>query len=336
MTSQAATPAQPDITVSIVSYNTRELLRACLHSLLARHEAGEVTLEIAVADNGSPDGSIEMVQREFPAVRLTAIGRNIGYGRANNAALEAAQGRYYLVLNSDTEVEAGALAAMRDFMDEHPKIGCVGAQLILPGGDIQGSCAGDPSLRAFFWEQTYLNKLLPRHPVFGAYFKSDWDHFSRREVEQVCGACLFVRGEAFRAIGGFDPAYFMYFEDTDFCVRLRRAGWPIWFVPEARIRHHMGASSSGEWRQRARMVAAYNKSRYYYFTRNEGAMRGRLLKAIVLLGAALRLLAWSARRVVDAARRSKTSSGRNAEQVRLFRDVLRRTSRMTAEAETRD
>ncbi len=310
----------PDISVSIVSYNTRELLRACLASLQARGASGEASLEIIVADNGSTDGTTEMVQAEFPQVRLVETGGNIGYGRANNAALEEAQGRYFFVLNSDTEVEPGALAALRDFMDSHMDVGAAGAQLVLPNGTIQASCATDPSLLSVFWEQTYLDKLLPANRVTGAYAMTHWAYNDARAVEQVAGACLFVRREAYQAIGGFDPAYFMYFEDTDLCIRLRRAGWPIWFVPQARIGHHLGASSGGDWRVRARMIASYNQSRYYYYSRYGGRARGALLKTLTLMGAALRLLAWSAASVRRPGAR---------EQVHLFRSVLAQTWRMT-------
>lgn len=313
-------PAPPDISVSIVSYNTRGLLRACLLSLQMRHEAGEATLEIIVADNGSMDGSVEMVRSEFPTVRLVETGGNIGYGRANNLALEGAQGRYFFVLNSDTDVEPGALSALLGFMDAHPDVGAAGAQLVLPDGTIQASCATDPSLLSVFWEQMYLDKLLPANKVTGAYSMTHWAYNDARAVEQVAGACLFVRREAYQAIGGFDPAYFMYFEDTDFCIRLRRAGWPIWFVPQARIGHRLGASSHADWRVRARMIASYNQSRYYYYSRYGGRRQGALLKTLTLMGAALRLLAWS---LVSVRR----PSGR--EQVHLFQSVLAQTWRMT-------
>lgn len=313
----------PDITVSIVSYNTCALLRACLRSLEYRRSEGEVTLEVVVADNGSSDGSPAMIRDEFSWVRLVETGGNIGYGRANNLALEHAAGRYFFVLNSDTEVEPGALAALREFMDAHPLVGLAGAQLVLPDGTIQASCATDPSLAAVFWEQTYLDRLLPANRVTGAYAMTHWAYDTVREVEQVCGACLFARREAWQQIGGFDPAYFMYFEDTDLCIRLRRAGWRIYFLPEARIKHHLGASSR-DWQTRARMVAAYNQSRYYFFTRNEGPRRGKMFKALTLLGAGLRLAAWSLLSLKRASAR---------QQVQMFRYVWRQTWRMAPHGE---
>ncbi len=316
--------AIPDVTVSIVSYNTREPLRDCLNALEQRRDEGEVSLEVVVADNASTDGSVEMVVRDFPRVRVVETGGNIGYGRANNAGLAQASGRYFFVLNSDTVVQPGALRVMRDFMDENPRVGCVGAQLVLRDGSTQASCARDPGLLAIFWEQTYLDRLLPNNRITGAYTMTNWDYKDRREVEQVCGACLFVRREAYRQIEGFDPAYFMYFEDTDFCIRLRRAGWPIYFVPEARILHLLGESSKKGWQVRARMVSAYNKSRYYYFTRYHGRLKGLVVKATVLLGAGLRLASWSAIALLRPGAR---------DQVKLFREVWQRTWSMSPRGE---
>jgi GT2 family glycosyltransferase len=301
--------SEPDISISIVSYNTRDLLQACIQSLLAREAEGEAHLEIIVADNGSTDGTAAMVQELFPAVRFIETGGNIGYGRGNNAALADASGRYYFVLNSDTEVDQGALSGMLSFMDSHLEVGMIGAQLILPDGTIQRSCARDPTLMAVLWEQIYLDKLFPGNRVTGSYLMSDWDYKSRREVEQVCGACF------------FDPAYFMYFEDTDFCVRLRKSGWPIYFFPEARILHHLGASSGKSWRTRALMISSYNQSRYYYYRRNYGPWHALILKVLVVLGAHLRLGAWA---VLLPFKRSAR------EQVRLFTDVAKRTLQMSS------
>jgi GT2 family glycosyltransferase len=315
----------PDVSVSIVSYNTCELLRACLLSLRARQNEGEATLEVIVADNGSSDGSPEMVESEFPEVQLVKSGGNIGYGRANNIALEKARGRYFFVLNSDTEVQPGALRTMCRFMDAHPDVGAVGARLVLSDGSTQPSCARDPGLLSVFWEQTYLYKLLPNNRITGGYTMTNWDYNDQRDVEQVCGACLFVRREAYRQIGGFDPAYFMYFEDTDFCVRLRRAGWRIYFLPDAPIFHHLGGSSSSDWHTRARMIASYNKSRYYYFTHNAGTLQGRALRAITLMGAGLRLSGWGFLSLIRPSTR---------QQVRLFREVWRQTWKMTPHGES--
>jgi len=303
-----------DISVSIVSYNTCELLRACLRSLEALRQ--EVGLEIIVTDNGSTDGSVAMVRAEFPDVVQIEAGENLGYGRANNRGLENAAGRFFFVLNSDTEIEPGALRALVNFMDTHPKAGGVTAQLILPDGSIQPSCATDPNLMKVFWEQTYLDRLFPNNKVTGGYTMTYWNYDDEREVLQVAGAALLVRREAWEQVGGFDPAFFMYFEDTDLCLRLRQAGWSIWFTPTSRVHHHVGASSNKDWQLRARMIASLNWSRYYFFTKRRGVLQGWMLKKLVVMGATLRLLTWSLIALVKPSART---------QVRMFAFVLRKS-----------
>lgn len=305
--------AAPDITVSIVSYNTRELLRACLQSLLKRESEGEATLQVIVADNGSQDGSVEMVRDDFASVEVFSTGGNIGYGRANNKAFERSRGRYFFALNSDTEVEPGALAALRDWMDAHSEAGACGAQLMWPDGRIQFSYGYDPTLPSILYEQLGLHKVLHFDRVrHRAEMKPEEDQ-QPFEAQHVAGACLFARRQAYAQIGGFDPVYFMYHEDTDLCIRMRRAGWKIFLIPRARIIHHVGASSQN-WRNRALMVSSYNASRHLFFSRHGGRAQGLLLKTMFLIGAAWRLTAWT---ILALARPSAL------DKVRLFRFVLR-------------
>ncbi|HVF10289.1 MAG TPA: glycosyltransferase family 2 protein [Abditibacteriaceae bacterium] len=314
------TDTAPEITVSIVSYNTRDLLRACLQALRERQAVGEAVLQIIVADNASRDGSLEMVQQEFPEVEAFATGSNLGFGRAHNLCFARARGRYFLVLNSDTEIEPGALLTLRDFMDTHPDAGAAGGQLVWPDGSPQASYGSDPELRGIFYEQTFLGNLMSRLRPAQEPETSMAGTGEPREVEQICGACQFVRSTAYRQVGGYDPAYFMYHEDVDLNMHLRRAGWRVFYVPAARIRHHLGGSSQQDWRTRARMVSALNWSRYYYYHRYEGAWRGRLVKSLFVLGAGLRLGAWTCLALTRP---------HALEKVKLFREVLRRTWKMT-------
>ena len=341
--------AAPDISAAIVSYNTRGLLRACLQALLDRQAAGEARLEILVVDNGSSDGSPDMVRAEFPAARVIETGENLGFGRANNAALEMASGRYFCLVNSDAEVLPGALAQTMAYLDAHPDAGLVGGQLLWPDGSPQTSWGGDPTLADVLAEQTFwgvwkptslLRRVLPKgrirnsgeclasslNPPFRKDPVSEANKEVGRAVPQICGAFMLIRREAWRQVGGFDPVYFMYNEDVDLNVRLRRAGWRVVFLPSARITHHLGASSSADWQKRARMVSAYNQSRFYYFTRFEGKAAGRKLKAYCLLGAAIRLTGWSLLILVRPAAREK---------VKLFREVWRQTWAMKLSGEER-
>lgn len=314
---------QPDITVSIVSYNTRDLLRMCLKALQVCAREDNVKLQIVVPDNGSTDGSVQMVQSEFPEVEAFSTGGNLGYGRANNMSFARARGRYFLALNSDTEVEPGALRQLTDFLDTHPEAAAVGAQLVWPDGRPQTSFGDDPHLSDIWMEQIYLNKLKARlqpAPEPDTLDATAADDTQPREVDQICGACQFVRSEAYRQIEGYDPAYFMYHEDVDLNIRLRQNCGKLYFLPTARIRHHLGASSSRNWRTRARMVSALNWSRYYYFSRHGNPAQGPTLKIAFILGAAMRLTAWT---FIALARPAQI------DKVKIFREVFRRACRMT-------
>lgn len=302
----------PDISVAIVSYNTKDLLRACLRSLRAREAVGEAALEIIVADNGSSDGSSDMVRAEFPSVRVIETGENLGFGRANNLALSDASGRAFCLLNSDAEVLPGALSAALTVLHSDPKIGLVGGQLLWPDGRPQTSYGDDPTLLGVLREQTFMGAQPGAQAVAPATG-------TIRDVHQICGAFMLLRPEAWQEMGGFDPHYFMYNEDVDLNFRLRRAGWRVVFAPGVRVTHHLGASSSADWQKRARMVSAYNESRFYFFSRFGGPAAGAKLRRYCLLGAAIRLSGWRVISLVKPSARDK---------VKLFREVWRRTKAM--------
>ena len=315
----------PDISVAVVSFNTQDLLRACLRSLYDREADGEASLEIIVADNGSTDGSTAMVRAEFPAVQVIETGDNLGFGRANNLALQSARGRAFCLLNSDAEVLPGALTRALAALNADPKIGLVGGQLLWPDGRPQTSYGDDPTLRGVLREQTFTSAgggartAAPQVAPLSAAAVTD--------VDQICGAFMLIRPEAWREMGGFDPHYFMYNEDVDLNFRLRRAGWRVVFAPDVRVTHHLGASSSADWQKRARMVSAYNESRYYFFSRFGGQAAGKKLKSYCLLGAAIRLTAWTVLSFVRPAARDK---------VKLFREVWRRTKALGANGDYDD
>ncbi len=317
---------RPQISISIVSYNTRELLRACLGSLEARR--GEIEFEIFVIDNGSRDGSLETVRAEFPGVEIIEAGGNIGYGRANNLALQRATGDYFWILNSDTEVWAGTMARMVEFLEQHPQCGAVASRLVLPDGTTQASCARDPNLLDYVWEQTYFAHL----PLLGKFcggYTYGGDFYERSQpIAQAAGAAILCRMDALRAIGGFDARYFMYFEDTDLCVRLRQAGWKLFYLHDAPILHHLGGSSEGDFRVRARMISALNASRYLYFKTHHSALQAEILRWICIFGALLRIFAWSAQLV-------RTRDLKKWQKVRLFGRVLKNTLAITPARATR-
>jgi len=273
------------------------------------------------------DGSVEMVESEFPEFELLRTGGNLGYGRANNAAFALAQGRYFCALNSDTEVPAGSLATLRDFLESHPRAGAAGPQFLYPDGRLQTSHYPDPDFRGIIAEQTFLAAARNRFRGLASSEDATSDLKQPIQVDQIVGACQFVRADAFAAAGGYDPAFFMYHEDVDLNFRLRESGWEIYFVPSATIVHHLGASSEKHWRTRARMVAALNWSRYYDFSRRDGRLTGEFLKALFIFGAGIRLAAWT---VLALGRPSAL------DRLRLFRVVFRRAVAMRPDRETRD
>ncbi|HEY3328447.1 MAG TPA: glycosyltransferase family 2 protein [Capsulimonadaceae bacterium] len=279
----------PDVHISIVSYNTAELLDNCL-TALESHES-VATFTVTVIDNGSRDGTVDMVRSRHPNVAVIESGANLGYGRANNFALLNSDARYYLILNSDTIVHDGALDAMVEALDTHPEYGAVGGALLNPDGSPQTTwAAGKLDLAAVLLEQTYLAKLFPRSRRFGAYFEGWADRTKDAAIEQSCGACMMVRADLFNQLGGFDPRIFMYAEDTDLSKRIRDRGLGIAYVASARVTHHHGQSSGGAIRPR--MIFEHNRSRIYYFLKHESPAVATTARAIMVAGALLRGLLW--------------------------------------------
>ncbi len=280
---QIAPSEPPDLSVIIVNYNTRELLRECLTSLNDTH----IRLEVIVVDNGSSDGSAEMVQREFPHACLMANAENRGFGSACNQGFHRARGRYLLVLNADVRATPGALERLVEFMDTHPEAMACGGQLRYPDGRIQPSCAGELTLWAVFCEQMGLAKLFPRTRLFGGYWRTWWDFSATIEVEQVMGACMLLRRLPDGNPPLFDEGYFLYCEDTDLCYRLRQAGGRIFYVHDAGFIHHLGASGEP---MRARMVMYYNRGKERFFRKFYGRWASSICWLLNRLGALLRWL----------------------------------------------
>jgi N-acetylglucosaminyl-diphospho-decaprenol L-rhamnosyltransferase len=272
----------PDVSVIIVSYNTRELLRECIESILCEQGDG-LAVEVIAVDNASADGSAAMVAERFPQARLIANPDNRGFGAACNQGLEVARGRYALILNADIRAQPGALQRLVEFMDAHPDAAICGGQLRYPDGRIQPSCARDLTLWWVFCEQSMLAKLFPRTRLFGGYWRTHWDFSATIETEQVMGACMMLR----RPFPRFDGDYFLYCEDTDLCYRVRQAGGKIYYVHDAVFVHHLGASGEP---QRAQMVIYYNCGKERYFRKFHSAWQARVCRWLNKSGALLRVL----------------------------------------------
>jgi len=231
----------PDLSIVIVNWNTCELLRACLASLPAA--TGELDDEVFVVDNGSRDGSVAMVRERFPQVRLIAAGANLGFARANNLALERTTGRAVLLLNPDTVCPPGSLAQLLAAADAHPDHGGCGPLLVGADGEPTTSYGNFPALR-FPWLRPIAGLPLGRR-------WRQWSCFTHvprrgepdRTVAYVVGACLLITRAALERVGSLDERFFLYFEETDWCLRARRAGLPVRLVTGVEVVHLEGRAA---------------------------------------------------------------------------------------------
>ena len=265
------------LSIVIVSWNTRDVLSGCLASVEASLRlAPSLTAETLVVDNASKDGSAQMVRERFPWVHLIENSENAGFARANNQAIERCQGRYVLLLNSDTRVLGNALETLVTFMDEHPRAGAAGAKLLNADGTLQPSCHPMLTPEHEFWRLTFLDNLV-HWATYGSEF---WKSSQPRQVEVIKGACLMLRREALAGIGLLDESYFMYTEEVDLCFRLTQAGWQLWWVPAAQVIHYGEASS----RQVAQdMYVQLYRSKIQFYRKFGGEKRVALYKRLVRL-----------------------------------------------------
>ena len=267
----------PRVSIVVLSWNTRELLGACLASLTARRD--ELDFEVIVVDNASDDGSADSVAAAHPEMRLIRNERNEGYAIGNNIGAAEARGRYVMLLNSDTEVLPGALALLATFLDEHPGHGACAPRLEFPDGRPQLACKTFPTLGTAFFFDTVFERWFPNNTTIPRYFMADFDHLSSRDVDQPPAAALMVRRELWEQLGGFDPELWLFFNDVDFCRRLWAAHARVAYIAEARILHHEGASTS----QFPRFGARWHRDRMSYYRKTfgvRGALMARLMTTV--------------------------------------------------------
>ena len=276
-----------DISISIVSWNTKGVLKNCLASIYST--ARDISFEIIVVDNNSSDGSVEMVREEFPGIILISNTENLGFAKANNQAYEKASGRYFLILNSDTIVKPEALETMVRFMDSHPEAAALGPRLIYEDGSLQPSCRAFPDLLTAFFQMSYLEKIFPKNKFIGKYLMGYWNHDDLREVDQPMGACLMFRKKALEEVGILDEQFFMYFEEVDLCFRIKKSGWKIYFIPDAQVIHLENKSSDMVW-DKAHIY--FFESMVKYFRKNLGNLKTFILKIIILKGIFIRFFIW--------------------------------------------
>jgi len=230
------------ISVIIVNYNVKAFLANAL-AAVERAVKG-INGEIIVVDNASDDGSIEMLREKFPTVRLIVNERNIGFGAANNLAMQQARGEFFLLLNPDTVIQEDTIRTLLDTMIRNPTVGMVGCKVLNPDGTLQLACRRSfPTPWVAFTKISGLSSLFPRSKIFGKYNLTYLSPDEHHEVDAISGSCMFVRRTVYEQIGGFDEQFFMYGEDLDWCYRIKQAGWSVWYVPSTQIIHYKGEST---------------------------------------------------------------------------------------------
>lgn len=226
----------PDLSVVVLTYNTRKLTLACLRSLYAQAEIARC--EVIVVDNASGDRTAEAVAEEYTGAQLIRAPKNLGFGGGNNLGLIAARGRHVLLLNSDTEVQPGALSALIAFMDAHPEAGACGPMLLNTDGSLQPSGRALPTAGSVFLDMTRLYRLTRRD----VFVEPGRDYNQVKRVGEISGAALLIRHALYERIGGFDTGLFLFYEDVDLCKRVGDAGFGVFYVPEAKVMHHWGGT----------------------------------------------------------------------------------------------
>lgn len=270
----------PDVSVIIVSFNTREVLRQCLQSVL--DDSSGLVTEILVVDNASTDGSPEMIEQEFPEVRLIRSEINLGFGEGNNVALREARGRYFVLLNSDAFFVKGALPLAIKHMDENPSVGLGGCRLIGRDGLSQPSSRCFHSVVGDLVVLSGLAAKFPKSKFFGNFDRTWANENDAAPVDWVPGAFSILRPSALKKVGFFDPSFFLYYEEVDLCLRLKKVGIPVWYWPDIVVIHIGGESSrqlkSLEFSPRAAHVVLWRmRSTLLYYRKHHG-WRVRLAK----------------------------------------------------------
>jgi GT2 family glycosyltransferase len=263
------------VTVVVVTWNAADHVEQCLESVRG-HEA-------IVVDNGSADGTVALVRERFPDVRVIEQ-ENKGMGGGNNAGILAATGRYVFLLNSDAWVVGDAIERLAAFADAHSRAAVIGPRLENADGSLQRSVRGDPTLWRLATEYLFLRKLGPRTGAFNAFYGGGFAHDESRRVESLYGAALLVRREAVEDVGLFDEDFFMFSEETDWLYRFRRAGWEIWFTPDAEVVHLGGASHGG------RLYVENLRGILRFMSKNRGTKEAERARLLLLWSLRLRAL----------------------------------------------
>ncbi len=305
------TDGLPDVSVITVSYNSKDLLAQCLHSLF--EQTPNLKLEVIVVDNASIDDSCRIVEEEFPTVRLIANKENLGIAKANNQAIEASSGRYILLLNPDTVVLDGAIERMVTFLDGQPRVGACGCKLMYPDGTFQRNTGRYPTLLTGLCQHS---GLYERIPFLGRWLVPDLidpQPDLTRPVDWCSAACLLVSRACVEDVGLMDERYFLYSDDVDWCKRMWQSNWPVFHLAEATVIHYEGASQSHNPRRYLRLL----HGQLQYLRKWRGPVYARVYHMVVWVCNLYRYVKYRCRQL-----RTADETGFLSERVAFYRAVL--------------
>ena len=307
-----------ELSIIIVNWNAGPVLEDCLRSLPAA--LGSLPAEIWVVDNASTDGSPARIRQQFPDVQLQANTVNSGFAAANNQAASQAEGRYFLLLNPDTRLPAGALEALWRYAEAEPKIGVVGPRLNHADGSWQRSCwQGFPGLAMALSDALYLWKI-PQLPLARRSELQPERLTAPIEVDHLLGACLLIRRETWLQVGGLDERFFLFLEETDWCYRAKHAGWRVVYNPQVSITH-LGEHSVNQNPERSLPQLYRSTLQFYRKHDSQSVLRLTLLKTIIATAALVRIGLWQLRAMRQSGSGSHQARAMRAGYGRVLREL---------------
>lgn len=269
-----------DLSIIIVNWNTRLLLKNCLNSIFLNTK--KIKFEIFVVDNNSTDGTQDMIASEFPEVKLICNNENLGFSRSNNQAILLSSGRNIALINSDIKLCDNVLLKMVKFLDCSPDAGLVGCKLLNQDGSLQYSCRNELNLSAILFMKIYLDILFPGSRIFGHHRMSYWGHNDTRSVGYVPACLLVVRKSVLSEVCGLDERFFMYYEDADLCKRIKKNGWNTYYLHDV-VAYHYHSASIAKHPSIIFRLSVSDKSMIKYFIKHRGLWTVPILVSFILL-----------------------------------------------------
>lgn len=292
------------LSIVIICWNDRKVIADCLGSIVKGTHSTD--FEIIVSDNGSTDGSIEFIRKNFPEAQVIENGENLGFARGNNVGISASKGQYVLILNPDTYVHEGTLDRWVEFADRHPEAGAFGCRVLNPDGSYQQSARPFPTVRGELVAALYLRPLGYISDFFTSDSYTGWKGTTERAIDWQSGCCVMFRGALLKQLGGFDAQFFYHYEEVDLCRRVWNAGHSIVYIPQVSITH-LGGQSVNRFPIRFELEKCRNRYRYFY--KYYGKQGVRQCRRALLLWLRVRQLGYGTKRLLSG---SEALAGRLA------------------------